>query len=81
MADNSEYLENHLLKLGGLEREIEEDIKRLRMKAREAVRAGRLEEAEAACNELDALRPILDPLQSEIMDIERILYGMRRKNR
>lgn len=74
-------LEADLLRLGQQERELEQKIVELRLQAKEAVHAGNLDRADEICTVLDRLRSLLGPLQSQIMDVERRLYGLRRRGR
>ncbi|MCH9808471.1 MAG: hypothetical protein K0U74_12120 [Alphaproteobacteria bacterium] len=79
MAESERDLECRLLLLGREELAIEQKLQRLREGARDAVRSGRLDDADEICTLYEELREALWPLQSEIMQLERELYGARRK--
>lgn len=81
MSDLEELLEASLMHLGGLERKLEALIKDLRVEARQAVQAGHLERADDLCATIEQIRAELAPLQSDIMSVERRLYGLRRQRR
>ncbi|MEQ1715661.1 MAG: hypothetical protein ABL907_06710 [Hyphomicrobium sp.] len=81
MSDFENALEAHLLRLGAQELKIEKAIFDLRAKAKEVVQSGRLDRADELCSTMEELRSALVPLQSEIMAVERKLYGLRRQRR
>lgn len=78
MKEEEKLLETQLLLLGKEELAIEQKLQKLRNSARRAVKDARLDDASLICDLYDDLKATLGPLQTEIMEIERLLYGLRR---
>lgn len=74
-----DLLEASLLELGGQERELEQLIVELRNEAKRALQARDLSRVEVLRTTIDEIRAEMVPLQSEIMQVELKLYGLRRK--
>lgn len=70
-------LESTLLLLGRKERLLLDTLQELKAAAKNAVRVGRLDVADATMTKYERLRDGLDALEIEIMKVERRLYGMR----
>ncbi len=81
MHDELDLLEQRLLNLGQDELRLEHKIRDLQIIAREAGRAGRLEESDAAWELREQLRTALAVLLTEITEIERVLYPARLRKR
>lgn len=76
-----EALESTLLLLGEQERKLGAVLKEFREAARQAVRDGRLDEADAAMTRHERARQELTKLEASIMQVERKLYALRRQRR
>lgn len=79
VSELEDALENTLLLLGRKERVLLDTLKELRTAAREAVRNGKLDVADDAMTKYESLRDRHTALQTEIIQVERRLYGMRRR--
>ncbi len=81
MSINLDQLESNLLKLGQQELAIETKIRELQRIAREEGRAGRFAESDAAWALREQLVVALAKVQTEITQIERVLYSARTRKR
>lgn len=79
MVVREDALEHQLLLLGREELAIEQNLQRLRIAGREAAMEGRPDEADAIWDLFETLRSKLPALQAEITQVERELYGLRRR--
>lgn len=74
-------MEYKLLLLGRQELLLETQMKLLKKKTRELGDAGRFDDADMAWEMYEEARRQLGPLQSEIAQVERVLYTLRRRPR
>ncbi len=78
MAKRPDELEAALLALGRQELLLQQQAQKLRDAGREAIKGGRLAEADAAWELFEVIREQLRALQDAIRVIEARLYGLRR---
>ncbi len=81
MKDIEAVLEQELLRLGRNELALEQRMQLMRQLGKEAVAAGRLDEADSAWSLYEEARSALAKLQPEITKVEIRLYGLRRQKR
>lgn len=81
MSDDLSQLEQQLSKFGREELAVELKLRTLRQLGKNAVTAGRLEEADAAWALYEESRKLLGTLRSEITRVETRLYALRRQRR
>lgn len=79
MSGIEDRLETQLLDLGSSELRLETLIRELRVEVQSAVKAGNLDRADQLASIIELLGKKLGTLQSDIMALERRLYGLRRQ--
>jgi hypothetical protein len=81
MTKRPDELEATLLALGRQEFLLQQEAQRLRDAGREAIKGGRLADADAAWELFEVIREQLKALQDAIRTVEARLYGLRRSTR
>lgn len=81
MVLDESALEQRLVLLGGEELAIEQKIHKLKALGREAALKGQHEQADAIWDLVETLKSELSSLQSELMQVERDLYALRKRRR